>query len=345
MERLGILWDRADGERVRCRVCRRLCVIAAGERGFCLTRENRDGELYTLTYGAVSSLHVAPIEAKPLFHFYPGTPWLSLGSLGCNCRCPGCQNWQIAHARPGEAERQARELAPDEAVALALERGCKGFSWTYNEPTMWLEYTIDASRLARTKGLLANYVTNSYITPEALDAVAPYLDAWRVDIKAFDREAYRKLANIADFEGILESAERAKKHHGLHVECVTNIVPGYNDDAAQLGALAAWIAAALGPDTPWHVTRFVPHLDLADVPATPVATLERAHAIGREAGLQYVYIGNVPGHKAEHTYCHVCGALLIERRGHGVAQNRMLGSLCPFCGARIPGVWSASQAS
>jgi pyruvate formate lyase activating enzyme len=343
MEHPAILWDKLDAGRVRCRVCRRRCVIAPGQRGFCLTRENRDGALLALTYGSVAALHVAPIEAKPLYHFHPGTSWLSLGSLGCNCRCPGCQNWEIAHATPADGGPDLRQLRPDEAVALALESGCKGLSWTYNEPTMWIEYALETSRLARQKGLLAHYVTNGYITAEALDTIAPYLDAWRVDIKAFDRDTYRRLANLADFEGILESAVRARTTHRLHVECVTNLVPGLNDAPAQLTALADWIVRSLGPDTPWHVTRFVPHLDLSHVPATPVATLESAHQIGRDRGLRYVYIGNVPGHKAEHTYCHACGALLIERRGHGVVSNHLLGDFCPFCGARIPGVWGEAQ--
>ncbi len=339
MDRPAILWDTLEDQRVRCRVCPRRCLIPPGERGFCLTRENRDGTFYTLIYGAVSSLRVAPVEAKPLFHFYPASRWLSLGSLGCNCRCPGCQNWQIAHARPGGGTERLRDISPEQAVDMAADQPCKGLSWTYNEPTMWLEYTIDAGRLARERGLMANYVTNGYITPEALDAVAPHLDAWRVDVKAFTQDAYRALANVPDFQPILEAAARAKTTHGLHVECVTNVVPGHNDDEAQLTALADWIVDALGCDTPWHVTRFVPHLDMADVPATPVETLNRAHQIGLDRGLQYVYIGNVPGHEAENTSCHACGALLIERDGRSVRENRMLGRMCPFCGVEIPGVF------
>jgi pyruvate formate lyase activating enzyme len=336
----AILWEPLEGGRARCRVCRRRCVVEPGQRGLCLTRENRSGELFSLTYGAASCVHVAPIEAKPLYHFYPGSTWLSLGSLGCNFRCPGCQNWEIAHSRVDGSGRNVRALEPAEVVDLALERGCKGLSWTYNEPTLWLEYTIDVSRLGRQRGLLANYVTNGYITPEALDEVAPCLDAYRVDIKAFDREAYRRLANIADYEGVLESAERAKKGHGLHVECVTNLVPSFNDDEAQLQALADWIVGALGAETPWHVTRFVPHLHLADVPPTPVATLERARAIGLERGLLYVYLGNVPGHPAEHTRCHACGALLVERNPYAGVRRRILRGRCPDCQIEIPGKWA-----
>ena len=335
----AILWDKLDDGCVRCRVCERRCVISQGTRGFCRTRENRGGELLALTYASVSSLHVAPIEQKPLYHFYPGTTWLSVGSLGCNFRCGGCQNWEIAHADPDDAARLARTIEPPELAAMAAERGCKGLSWTYNEPTLWLEYTIDTGRFARERGLMANYVTNGYITPEALDQVAPLLDAYRVDIKAFDADSYKRLANIADFGKVLAAAERAKKAHGLHVECVTNVVPGINDGEPQLGALADWIATTLGPDTPWHVTRFVPHRDLSQVAPTPVATLERAHEIGRERGLWYVYIGNVPGHEAANTICHVCGALLIERDGGTVVTNRIWRGMCPFCSAEIPGRW------
>ena len=336
MEHEAILWEPAGEGRVRCRVCRRRCVIPPGGRGFCRVRENRGGRLVALTYGRVAALHVAPIEVKPLFHFYPGTMWLSVGSLGCNFRCPGCQNWQIAHAEPGEA---AREIEPGELVELAVRHGCKGLSWTYNEPTVWLEYTIDAGRKARERGLLANYVTNGFATPEALEAVAPYLDAYRVDIKAFDTQTYRRLANTDDLDGVLDSALRAKRLHGLHVECVTNVVPGYNDAPDQLRALARWISTELGPDTPWHVTRFIPHLDLSDVPATPVATLERARSIGLAEGLRFVYLGNVPGHEGENTWCDGCGALLIER-GRGVVKNRLRDGHCPECDRSIPGRWA-----
>ncbi len=335
----AILWDKLDGGGIRCRVCRRRCAIGPGKRGFCLTRENHDGQLVSLTWGLVAAMHLSPIEVKPLFHFYPGSQWLSMGSLGCSFRCPGCQNWELAHSRVDESDRAAELIEPARLVELAIARRAKGLSWTYNEPTLWLEYTIEASRLGRERGLLANYVTNGYITPEGLDAVAPFLDAYRVDIKAFSRHAYQSLANIADFEGVLESAERAKRVHGLHVECVTNIVPGFNDDEAQLRSLADWIVALLGADTPWHVTRFVPHLDLRHVPTTPVATLERARAIGLERGLQYVYLGNVPGHPAEDTHCHACDALLIERRHHTAVCKRLAAGRCPDCHATIPGRW------
>ncbi|MBM4033113.1 MAG: AmmeMemoRadiSam system radical SAM enzyme [Planctomycetes bacterium] len=336
----AVLWDKLEGGAVRCRVCRRRCAIAPGKRGFCLTRENRGGELVSLTYGAVAALHVSPIEVKPLFHFLPGSQWLSMGSLGCNFRCPGCQNWELAHARVDANDRSVEMIAPARLVELAIERRCLGLSWTYNEPTLWLEYTIEASRLGRARGLLANYVTNGYITPEALDLLAPVLDAYRVDIKAFDREAYLRLANIADFDGVLDSAERAKKLHRLHVECVTNIVPGINDDDAQLGGLARWIAGTLGHDTPWHVTRFIPHLDLRHLPPTPVATLERAAAIGAQSGLHYVYVGNVTGHPAENTRCHACGSPLVQRWNHTVVRNSITNGQCPHCGAPVPGIWA-----
>ena len=339
MPALPDLWDKLDDKHVCCRVCERRCVIADGERGACLTRENRDGGLFALTYAAVSSLHVACIEQKPLYHFYPGSSWLSVGSLGCNFRCPGCQNSQIAHASADDAPRLTRHIEPADLVEKAVAEGCKGLSWTYNEPTLWLEYTIDTSRLARKRGLLANYVTNGYITPEALAEVAPLLDAWCVDIKAFDHYTHERLTGVPHFEKVLASAKLAKHTHRLHVECVTNIIPGYTDDIKQMGAIADGIVNTLGPDTPWHVTRFVPHHDMVDVPATPVATLERARTIGREHGLWYVYVGNVAGHPYANTICHACGAVLVERDGNRVVQNRVWQGICPFCSAEIPGQW------
>lgn len=326
--------------RAHCGVCQRRCVIAPGEVGYCRTRVNDGGRLFSLTYGRVASMAVSPIEKKPLFHYYPASRWLSLGSVGCNFRCPGCQNWEIAHADARRAPAAMSYLAPEEAVRLAQSRGCLGISWTYNEPTLWLEYTLDSARLARERGLLTNYVTNGFATVEALDLLGPVLDSFRVDIKGFSRTTYRRIAHIAQFEGILEVTARAKHHWRMHVEVVTNVIPTYNDSPQELRGIAQWIASDLGPDTPWHVTQFVPHLRLSHLPPTPVETLERARKIGLEAGLRYVYLGNVWGHAAENTRCHSCGALLIERRGFAVIENRLRAGRCPQCDAQIAGRWA-----
>lgn len=348
----ALLWESLPGGRARCGVCLRRCEIADGKRGWCGTRVNRKGRVFSLIYGKVASLAVSPIEKKPLFHFYPGSRWLSLGSLGCNFRCPGCQNWDIAHAldrashrTPGTVKLQETGfLAPRQVVTLACEQRCLGISWTYNEPTLWLEYVLEGARAAREVGLLTNLVTNGSITPEALDLVGPWLDSFRVDLKGFTPKLYRRLAHLTDFSGILSATSRAAHRWGAWVEVVTNVTPGFNDDEEQLSGIASWIHDELGPQTPWHVTRFVPHLRLAHLEATPVSTLERAREIGLAAGLSYVYLGNVSGHGAENTHCAACGELLIRRVGPAIVEFRLSGGRCPGCGAAVPGRFGAARA-
>lgn len=343
--REAIFYEKLNGKKVRCFVCQRRCLIEEGKTGFCFTRINRGGRLFTLSYGMVSTLTVAPIEIKPLYHFYPGSLWLSLGSFGCNFRCPGCQNWQIAHVKMTEKgtvneKRRAEFLSPEGAVRLAESQRSLGLSFTYNEPTLCLEYTIDCSKIAHEHHLLTNYVTNGFITPEGLDEIGPYLDAFRVDLKCFSGECYMRTAGFRDFSGILEVAKRAKFRWKMHVEIVTNVTPGFNDDEEQLISMARWIATQLGPETPWHITRFIPHLRLSHLNQTPLPTLERAREIGMNAGLSYVYIGNVPGHPAENTHCPGCGRLLIARAHFGLDANYLIKGRCPDCGKIIPGRWT-----
>jgi pyruvate formate lyase activating enzyme len=348
----ALLWESLPGGRARCDVCLRRCEIADGKRGWCGTRVNRKGRVFSLIYGKVASLAVSPIEKKPLFHFYPGSRWLSLGSLGCNFRCPGCQNWDIAHAldrashrTPGTVKLQETGfLAPRQVVTLAREHRCLGISWTYNEPTLWFEYVLEGARAAREVGLLTNLVTNGSITPEALDLLGPWLDSFRVDLKGFTSKLYRRLAHLTDFSGILSATSRAAHRWGAWVEVVTNVTPGFNDDEEQLSGIASWIHDELGPQTPWHVTRFVPRLRLAHLEATPVSTLERAREIGLAAGLSYVYLGNVSGHGAENTHCAACGELLIRRVGPAIVEFRLSGGRCPGCGAAVPGRFGAARA-
>ncbi len=336
-----ILYDRLPDKRVQCTICQRRCVISDGKRGYCETRLNRGGSLYSLIYGRVSTIMVSPIEKKPLFHYYPGSPWLSLGSLGCNFKCPGCQNWDIAHAKPEEGERRIRYLSPREVIQLAKDNECVGISWTYNEPTLWFEYTLDCAKFTRETGLKTNYVTNGFITAEALDLIGPYLDSFRVDIKGFSEESYRRIAHLDRFEGILEVAIRAQRKWGMHVEVISNLIPGYNDDIQELKNIAAWIRNSLGKSTPWHVTRFVPHLDLSHLPSTPLRVLEMAREIGLKEGLEYVYLGNVHGHSAENTYCPRCGNLLIRRNGFIVLRNDIAGGRCIHCGFSIWGTFDS----
>jgi len=224
----AILFDQLENNYVQCRVCQRRCIIAPGDTGFCRTRTNVHGTLYSLIYGRVSSIKVSPIEIKPMFHYYPGSKWLSLGSLGCNFRCPGCQNWEISHADLKKRMPSTQYLPPEELVQLAVAEHCTGISWTYNEPTLWLEYTLDAAKMAKKYGLLTNYVTNGYLTDEALDLLGPHLDAYRVDLKGFSPETYKQIANTAPYRGILDIIKQAKYKWNMHVELITNLTPGFN---------------------------------------------------------------------------------------------------------------------
>ncbi len=330
----GLLYETRPDGKVRCRVCPRLCIIAEGKLGICKTRINTGGKCYTLIYGKVCTVVADPIEKKPLFHFFPGTRVLSLGSLGCNMRCIHCQNWQIAHANVREDTGQLRELAPGKLPPIAAANDCEGVAWTYNEPTIWLEYSIDGARACHTHGppLYTVFVTNGYITQESLDLVGPLLDAYRVDIKGFRPETYRFLAKLKEVEPIFAAAAAAKHKHGCHVEVVTNVIPTVNDDDETFRGIAAWIARELGEKTPWHVTRFFPYLELDYLSPTPIETLERAVQIGREEGLKFIYVGNVPGHPNENTVCPSCRRVVVRRDGYQVENIDVKEGRCAFCG-------------
>jgi pyruvate formate lyase activating enzyme len=334
--REAMLYDRRDDGTVQCRVCPRLCVIRPGRRGTCRARENRDGTLYSLVYDRVCSVAADPIEKKPLFHFFPGSLVLSLGTLGCNFTCGHCQNWQIAHAEAGPgAIRELRELPVAKLPVLADHNDCAGVAWTYNEPTIWFEYVLDGAKMAHEYGLYTVMVTNGYITEEALDVLAPNNDAYRVDVKGFSEALYHDLCRIDDFAPVLAAAQRAKREHGCHVEIVTNVIPTMNDGESELRGIAAWIVEALGPETPWHVTRFMPYLELAHLSPTPIRTLERAKALGEEAGLRFVYTGNVPGHPGQNTVCPGCGRLVVRRTGVAVEDLAIRGGRCDMCGVDL----------
>lgn len=280
--------------KVQCDLCPWNCKISEGKVGVCGVRKNEDGKLYSLIYNQVSSVAIDPIEKKPLSHFHSGTKVFSVGTFGCNLLCGHCQNWQIAHVKPeAGAVSSLKVITPEQLVQMALESGSAGIAWTYNEPTIWFEYCYDGARLAKPAGLYTVWVTNNYINQEPLDQIAPYLDAYRVDVKGFNSEAYFKLANIKDFQPILLAAERAKNKWHLHVEIVTLIIPTINDDDQQLQGIVEWIVAKLGPDTVWHINRFFPYLEFAHLEPTPMATLEKARKIGHNAGLKHVFIGNV----------------------------------------------------
>lgn len=333
----ALLTTPLGDQKIQCHVCQRRCKISLGKSGFCNTRKNEKGELYSLIYGRVSSIRVSPIEIKPMFHYYPGSKWLSLGSLGCNFLCPGCQNWEIAHADVEREIFSARYINPEKLVQLALEQDCKGISWTYNEPTLWLEYTLDSAKIAKQNGLLTNFVTNGYITPEALDIVGSFLDAYRVDLKGFSNQVYGRLTPAVEFRGVLEIIKRAKEKWDMHIEIITNLIPDINDDENELRDMVEWIFQELGPDTPWHVTRFMPHLKLSELSPTSLSKLEKAREIGMGHGLKYVYLGNVPDHPSENTFCPGCGRLLIKRHNYQILEYQMNRNRCRFCREIVAG--------
>ncbi|NLT93694.1 MAG: AmmeMemoRadiSam system radical SAM enzyme [Actinobacteria bacterium] len=332
---VAMLQEELDEGTVRCHVCPRLCRVAPGKSGVCRARVNRDGVLYAITYGRVCSVAADPIEKKPLYHFFPGTKVLSLGSVGCNFACRHCQNWQIAHADPSEATRDLRDLPVRNLAVLAANNACQGVAWTYNEPTIWFEYILDGAQAAHKHGLYTVMVTNGYITEDALAMLAPHIDAYRVDVKGFSNAQYKELCRIPDMRPVLESAERAKAAYGCHVEIVTNVIPTFNDDDTTLRGIATWIVERLGPETPWHVTRFMPYLEFSHLPPTPLSSLERAITIGHDAGLQFVYIGNVPRHDGENTICPRCRRLLVRRTGYAVEDVALRGTFCAMCGQNV----------
>jgi pyruvate formate lyase activating enzyme len=338
--REALLYDKLPGSRVGCRTCQWRCRINPGKSGACGMYQNQQGVLFNLNYARVSSAAADPIEKKPLFHFHPGTLCFSLGTLGCNFQCKHCQNWEISTADSASLS-DCREMSPENAVKMAQQSGCQGIAWTYNEPTVWFEYTLETAKLAKKAGLYTVYVTNGFATPDALDAIGPYLDAWRVDIKGFSDTFYRKLAGAPHWREILEVTRRAKEKWGMHVEVVTNLIPTLNDDDAQLTALAQWIHDALGELTPWHITRFYPRHQFTGQPPTPVSSIEKACEIGKKAGLKFIYAGNLPGHDSENTRCYACGKTVVKRVGYDTEITGLNGSKCRYCGAelnfRVPG--------
>jgi pyruvate formate lyase activating enzyme len=335
-KREAVLYEQSGDGKVRCNVCHWRCLIPNGAFGVCRMRRAVDGRIELYNYPGVASANNDPIEKKPLYHFHPGSGVFSLGSWGCNFHCKHCQNWEISFASPEDSRRLSHDLSPEDAVALAKRLGSQGVAFTYNEPAIWLEYALDCARLAKKAGLYTVFVTNGFSTREAIDLIGPYLDAFRVDVKGFSDDFYRDLAKIGRWREILDSTQYAREHWDMHVEVVTNIIPTMNDDDAQLRDIARWVRRDLGDSTPWHVTAFQPHHELAHLPPTPLSTLDKAIAIGRDEGLRFVYPGNVFGHPDESTRCPDCRTVVISRAGYQV-QKRALTSdgRCAKCGGDL----------
>ena len=320
------------GPSVHCFLCAHHCRIAPGERGLCGVRENREGVLYTSVYGRPISTAVDPIEKKPLFHFLPGTTSYSLATVGCNFACAFCQNADISQMPRDHGLVAGRPLAPEQVVEEALSAGCASISYTYTEPTVFYEYARDCARLATAAGLKNVFVTNGYMTAEALRDIDGCLHAANVDLKSFSDEFYRTLVG-ARLKPVLDTIRRLWAM-GVWVEVTTLLIPDRNDGEDELRSLASFLAS-VSPDIPWHVSRFYPAYRLVGAPPTPVTLLERALQIGREEGLRYVYAGNIPGHPAESTVCPACGEIVIERQGFRMSRNGIVKGCCPRCGERI----------
>jgi pyruvate formate lyase activating enzyme len=325
------------GSRICCNVCERRCAIVAGGLGWCRTRQNRDGRLVTLIYGSISSLSANPIEKKPFYHFYPGTSALTVGSWSCNFGCPWCQNWDISKSVLPE---QSNYISPEQFIELTENSSCQGTSISFNEPTLSLEWSLKVFRIARRRGLYSTYVTNGYMTPEALLLlIEAGLDAMNVDIKG-DAAAVRKHCKGIDAEKVWAACKLAGSR-GVHLEITTLVIPTVNDTDTTLRGIAERIMRDLGTEVPWHVAGYRPAYRFTAAP-TPLCTLERAWQIGKEAGLHFVYIGNVPGHRYDNTYCFGCNSLLIKRSGFDVLLNTIRRGCCPQCGEHVAGMWGGS---
>lgn len=332
------LYTSGENKAVRCQLCNHFCAIKAGRRGLCAVRENRDGTLHTLVYGKLIAGHVDPIEKKPLYHFMPGSQSYSIATVGCNFRCRFCQNSDIAQM-PADHNGKilGDEVTPGKVVATARQSDCRSISYTYTEPTIFFEFAYDTAKLAHGQGIKNIFVTNGYMSAEALSMIAPYLDAANVDLKAFNDDYYKEQCG-ARLRPVLETLKQMGAS-GIFIEITTLIVPGLNDSPEELKKLAAFIVDQLGPSVPWHISRFHPTYRMTDRDPTPVGTLEMARQIGIKAGLQFVYTGNVPGDDGENTFCPGCGEMIIERWGFRLGKVLVKKGACSLCGHSIAGVW------
>jgi pyruvate formate lyase activating enzyme len=317
--RQAILYQKLKNQIVRCRVCNHYCMIAPGKRGFCGVRENQNGELYSLVYGKVVACHVDPIEKKPFFHWLPGSYSLSIATVGCNFRCLHCQNADISQMpRDYSGQILGEEISPQEIVKLATKHNLSSISYTYTEPTVFLEFALETMKLAKKQNLKNNWVTNGYMSKETLKEIGLYLDAANVDLKFFSDDLYQKVCG-AKLQPILDSLKWMKSHK-IWVEVTTLIIPGYTEKGTQLQDIAKFIKNELGPETPWHISRFYPAYKMLDILPTPTEIIYQAYEIGKKAGLKYVYAGNLPGDAKENTYCPKCGELNIRRIGYEIER-------------------------
>ncbi len=329
----AMLYERQADKKVKCNLCARRCLISDGATGFCLVRKNEGGTLYSLVYAKAVSAGVDPISKKPLSHFNPGALVMSIATAGCNFRCQFCDNWMISQDR----EVAGRLFPPAEVVKAAEARNCQGISYTYTEPTIFMEYAYDTAKLAHQVGLFNTFVTNGYMTPEAVKTIAPYLDAATVDFKGGgDPDFYKSVSAVPSVEPIYDALKELRLN-GVHIEITNLVVPKIGDSMDRIKQMATWIKDNLGRDTPFHLLRFHPDYKMPTTSATSIETLERAYMIAKNAGLNYTYIGNVGGHPAESTYCPNCNELVIKRYNFEITKWNLTRDMrCPVCGREIP---------
>jgi len=334
MKKEALLYERLADGWVHCKLCSHHCRLGPAQFGICGVRQNQQGTLYTLVYGEAIAAHIDPIEKKPLYHFLPGSEAFSVATIGCNFQCGFCQNWQISQLSKKKPVNRTRQLMPTEIVTIAKEEGCRSISYTYTEPTIYFEYAYDTASQAKAAGLCNTFVTNGYMTREAIDMIQPFLDAANIDLKSFREDFYRKNCK-ARLQPVLDTIAYMKKL-GIWVEITTLLIPGENDSDEELRQIATFIAG-LGKEVPWHISKFHPDYKFHNYQPTSLAALRKAYDYGKEAGLHYVYLGNI--REGNDTYCYQCGKQLIQRNYYTIAGSDIKDNSCPFCGAYIHGIF------
>jgi len=332
----AMLYSPLEEGKVKCSLCSHRCVILPLKKGICGVRENRGGKLFSLVYERAISMHIDPIEKKPLFHLLPGSTSFSIATVGCNFRCLQCQNHEISQMPVDGKGIDGSVVPPSQIVLLAKENRCRSISYTYTEPTIYFEYAYETAALAHQEGIRNVFVTNGYMTEEALRTIHPYLDGANVDLKSYQEKFYKEVCG-AKLRPVLESL-KLMKELGIWVEVTTLVIPTMNDSDKEFEEIARFILS-LGAEVPWHLSAFYPTYKMLNLPRTPATTLHRAREIGMKAGLQYVYCGNIPGQGGEDTFCPQCGRNVIERMGFRVVKNDAVGGECRHCHAKIEGIW------
>jgi pyruvate formate lyase activating enzyme len=334
--KLSPFFTSLSGGEIQCDLCPKRCRVSRGKKGACRVRENRDGKYYSLVYGNPCAVHLDPIEKKPFFHVLPSTTSFSLATVGCNFQCKFCQNWEISQASPEDV--YSYDVPPEMIVKKAKEVDAHSVAYTYVEPTIFYEYMVDICQLVKKAGLLNVCHSNGFINPEPLKYLCKVMDAANIDLKGFTEAFYRDLCG-GELNPVLETLKTLKKEK-VHLEITNLVIPTQNDDLSVIREMCLWVKKELGADTPIHFSRFYPLYKLRSLPPTPVSTLEKARNTALSSGLEYVYLGNIPGHEGEHTFCPKCKKLLIQRTGYMVTENHLKGGKCQYCGKPIPGIWT-----